>query len=122
MKTSEQVLAYLEDLKAVLLKEKTILIKNDGEKLQGIVQEKEDILVSLSAFSEDDFVEDEALRTLSRDIKSLQETNLMLTEQSMRYTETILTHIKKTANKNNTYSKKGTFAQPKNSALLDQSL
>lgn len=122
MKTSEQVLAYLEDLKAVLLKEKTILIKNDGEKLPGIVQEKEDILVLLSAFSEDDFVEDEALRTLSRDIKSLQETNLMLTEQSMRYTETILTHIKKTANKNNTYSKKGTFAQPKKSALLDQSL
>ena len=122
MKTSEQVLAYLEDLKAVLLKEKTILINNDGEKLPGIVQEKEDILVSLWAFSADDFVDDEAFRTLSRDIKSLQETNLMLTEQSMRYTETILTHIKKTANKNNTYSKKGTFAQPKKSALLDQSL
>ncbi|MCC5889875.1 MAG: flagellar export chaperone FlgN [Alkalibacterium sp.] len=121
MSKTEQVINYLNQLKEVLLKEKTILIENDGAKLPEIIQEKEDIMVTLSAFSEEN-VEMEKLSVLSREIKSLQETNLMLTEQSMRYTETMLEHIKKAAKQNNTYSKKGTFDQTKKSTLLDQSL
>lgn len=121
MNKTEQVLNHLNGLKKVLLKEKTILIANDGAKLPEIIQEKEDIMVTLSTFSEDN-VDLEKLSVLSREIKSLQETNLMLTEQSMRYTETMLEHIKKAAKQNNTYSKKGTFDQTKKSTLLDQSL
>lgn len=121
MNKTEQILNYLEQLKALLLKEKAILIENNGAKLPEIIQAKEDIMITLSEFSEEN-VEMEKLSVLSREIKSLQETNLMLTEQSIRYTETMLEHIKKAAKQNNTYSKKGTFDQTKKSTLLDQSL
>ena len=121
MKTSEQVLTYLEQLKDVLLKEKKILIENDGAKLPEIITEKETLMVALSAISDED-VEIDKLNVLSHEIKALQETNLMLTEQSMRYAETMLGHIKKAAKQNSTYSKKGTFDQTKKSTLLDQSL
>lgn len=121
MNKTEQVLNDLDQLKAVLLKEKTILIENDGAKLQEIIQEKEGLMVSLSAFSAED-VEMEKLSVLLREITQLQEINVMLTEQSMRYAETMLKHIKHAAKQNNTYSKKGLFDQTKKSALLDQSL
>lgn len=121
MSKTDDVRKHLEQLKAVLLKEKTILIKNDGEKLSDIIDEKETIIQALSTVDDTD-VEMDALNVLLREIKALQETNVMLTEQSMRYAEAMLTHIKTFAKQNNTYSKKGTFAQTKMSTLFDQSL
>lgn len=121
MSKTEEVLAHLSQLKEVLEREKSVLIENDAEKLPGIIQEKEDLMITLSKFSEDD-VEVDKLSVLSREVKALQETNLMLTEQSIRYTETMLEHIKKAAKQNNTYSKKGTFDDTKKSTLFDQSL
>ncbi|PRY77489.1 flagellar export chaperone FlgN [Alkalibacterium olivapovliticus] len=121
MSKTDQVIGLLNQLKDVLEKEKTVLIENDGAKLPKIIQDKEDIMISLSVFNEGD-VEMDKLSVLSREVKALQETNLMLTEQSLRFTETMLEHIKKAAKQNNTYSKKGTFDDTKKSTLLDQSL
>lgn len=121
MSKTDDVRKHLEQLKAVLLKEKKILIENDGAKLPEIIAEKETLMVTLSAISDED-VEIDKLNVLSHEIKALQETNLMLTEQSMRYAETMLGHIKKAAKQNSTYSKKGTFDQTKKSTLVDQSL
>ncbi|MCC5895756.1 MAG: flagellar export chaperone FlgN [Alkalibacterium sp.] len=121
MTKTEQVIGLLHQLKDVLEKEKTVLIENDGAKLPEIIQSKEDIMIALSTFDEEN-VEMDKLSVLSREVKALQETNLMLTEQSLRFTETMLEHIKKAAKQNNTYSKKGTFDDTKKSTLLDQSL
>lgn len=121
MTKTEEVLTHLAQLKKILESEKTVLINNDAEKLSGIIQEKEYLMITLSQFSEDD-VEVDELSVLSREVKALQETNLMLTEQSISYTETMLEHIKKSAKQNNTYSKKGTFDDTKKSTLFDQSL
>lgn len=121
MNKTDQVVSYLNQLKDVLLREKTVLIENDAAKLPEIIQEKEDIMIMLSTFNEGD-VEMDKLSVLSREVKALQETNLTLTEQSIRFAETMLEHIKKAAKQNNTYSKKGTFDDSKKSTLLDQSL
>lgn len=121
MTKTEQIIDQLTQLKNLLEKEKAILINNQGSELAQVLREKEELLVSLSAFSEEG-VDLKQLSSLSREVKALQETNLMLTEQSIRYTETMLEHIKKSAKQNHTYSKKGTFDQTKKSALVDQSL
>ncbi|MDZ7835740.1 MAG: flagellar export chaperone FlgN [Alkalibacterium sp.] len=121
MTKTDHVLAHMEQLKSLLLKEKDVLIANQGAKLIEIIQEKEDIMLRLAAFDEKD-VEMAKLDVLSREIKQLQETNLVLTEQSMQFTDTMLNYIKKAANENKTYSKKGTYEKSKKSTLLDQSL
>ncbi|WP_423189129.1 flagellar export chaperone FlgN [Alkalibacterium sp. f15] len=121
MNQTNLVLAQMEKLKVLLEKEKNVLISNDGSKLNEIIQEKEDIMLTLAAFDQED-VEMNKLDVLSREIKQLQETNLILTEQSIQFTETMLNYIKKAANQNKTYSKKGTYEDSKKSTLLDQSL
>lgn len=121
MNNTDQVNDLLNQLKNVLEKEKTVLIENDGAKLPKIIQDKEDIMITLSTFNEGD-VEVDKLSVISREVKNLQETNLVLTKQSISFTETMLEHIKKAAKQNNTYSKKGTFDDSKKSTLLDQSL
>ncbi|OJF93932.1 flagellar export chaperone FlgN [Alkalibacterium sp. 20] len=121
MTKTNQVLAEMEKLKALLLREKEVLIANQGAKLGEIIQEKEDIMLYLATFDQED-VEMTKLDVLSREIKNLQETNLVLTEQSIQFTETMLNYIKKAANQNKTYSKKGTYDDSKKSTLLDQSL
>lgn len=121
MNKTDQVIGLLNQLKDVLEKEKTVLIENDAVKLPEIIQKKEDIMITLSSFNEGD-VEIDKLSVLSREVKLLQETNLVLTEQSISFTETMLGHIKKAAKQNSTYSKKGTFDDTKKSTLLDQSL
>ncbi|MDN6291013.1 MAG: flagellar protein FlgN [Tetragenococcus koreensis] len=121
MSQTNQVIKEMEYLKMVLLDEKEVLIQNRGSELVEIIQKKEDSLLKLAAFDQED-VEMDKLDVLSREIKQLQETNLVLTEQAMQYTETMMTYIKKAANQNKTYSKKGTYDDAKQSALLDQSL
>ena len=121
MTKTDQVLALMGQLKVLLLKEKQVLINNEGALLIEIIQEKEDMMLKLATFDQED-VEMDKLDVLSREIKQLQETNLTLTEQSMQFTETMLTYIKKAANQHKTYSKKGTYDDSKKSALLDQSL
>lgn len=121
MSQTNQVIDQMNQLKALLLNEKEVLIANRGSELAEIIQKKEDIMLKLAAFDQED-VEMDKLDVLSREIKQLQETNLVLTEQAMQYTETMMTYIKKAANQNKTYSKKGTYDDAKQSALLDQSL
>lgn len=121
MTKTDQVLEEMEKLKALLEKEKQVLITNDGTRLIELIQQKEDVMLKLAAFDQKN-VEMNKLDVLSREIKQLQETNLTLTEQSMQFTETMLNYIKKAANTNKTYSKKGTYDRSKKSALLDQSL
>lgn len=121
MTKTDQVLALMEQLKDLLVTEKQVLISNEGAKLIEIIQQKEDIMLKLAAFDQEN-VEMDKFDVLSREIKQLQETNLTLTEQSMQFAETMMTYIKKAANQNKTYSKKGTYEDSKKSTLLDQSL
>lgn len=121
MSKTEQVLAKMIKLKEVLVEERAVLIQNDGEKLLEIISTKEEIMLNLSDFSEDEIDVDQ-LTEITGDIKELQETNLMLTEQSMSFTEQLISSIQKNVTKKNTYSKTGTFEKSGQTAFLDQSL
>ncbi|WP_028273277.1 flagellar export chaperone FlgN [Atopococcus tabaci] len=112
----------LESFKAVLLKEKEALIQNDGEAVQAIVKEKEAYVEALNQAEWND-EEKDTVRQLAMDIRELQETNLLLTKQAMKYTDTFLQAFQKEAKKKPiTYSKRGSYEQNSSAGLLDQSL
>lgn len=121
MSKTQEVISLLKELKELLQKEKNILIQNNGTELLELLPRKEAIMLKLAEF-DDKNVEVEQLSVLSLEIKALQETNLTLTQQSIQFTETMMDYIKESANKQQTYSKKGTYTTPKKSTLLDQSL
>ncbi|MFC6465703.1 flagellar export chaperone FlgN [Marinilactibacillus sp. GCM10026970] len=121
MSKTEQVLAKMIELKEVLSEERAVLIQNDGERLLELISTKEEIMLSLADFDESE-IEIEQLTAITGEIKELQETNLMLTEQSMRFTEQLISSIQKNVTKKNTYSKTGTFEKSGQTAFLDQSL
>ncbi|MEC6747103.1 hypothetical protein VXN63_01000 [Marinilactibacillus sp. XAAS-LB27] len=121
MSKTEQVLAKMFKLKEVLVEERAVLIQNDGEKLLELISTKEEIMLSLADFNEDEIDVDQ-LAVVTGEIKELQETNLMLTEQSMSFTEQLISSIQKNVTKKNTYSKTGTFEKSGQTAFLDQSL
>ncbi|GAA0369028.1 hypothetical protein GCM10008932_20880 [Alkalibacterium iburiense] len=121
MSKTQEILSLLTELKELLIREKEILIANNGEALLELLPKKESLMIQLAEFDEEN-VEVGKLSVLSHEIKALQETNLTLTEQSIQFTETMMDYIKKAANKQQTYSKKGTYESSKKSALLDQSL
>lgn len=120
MCVTDEIQNDLHALKSALVNEKKVLMENDGDALLSLLHVKETLLARLNDYPTD--VDMQPLEGLLRDIKQLQETNLLLTEQSMKHTETILSQIKKAAEPNNTYSKKGTFDRTETSALFDQSL
>ena len=121
MSKTEQVLAKMLELKNLLIEERTVLIQHNGERLVELVQSKEVIMTALSAFDEADIDIDQLIDT-TKEIKELQETNLMLTEQSLSFTEQLVSNIQKNVTKKNTYSKKGTFERTGQTAFIDQSL
>lgn len=121
MSRTDDVLSLMNELKDLMEREKHVLIENDGAQLFEILEEKDSIIEKLTTF-DDENVELEKLSDLSREIKELQETNLMLTEQSMAYTEVILNNIQKNAQKKNAYSKKGTIEKSDRPTFLDESL
>ena len=116
------MLSILKDFKALLEKEKKILINNDGEQLQEIVKEKEQYLkyFDTGEIPEND---QEAARQMIQEIQNLQETNLTLTKQAMSFGQTVLDALQKNSGKQPvTYSKKGKDDGTKGPGLLDQSL
>lgn len=121
MERTDEVLSLLNSLKEELEKEKKVLINNDGETLLEILQRKEELIEQLATFDDKD-VELNKLSDLSREIKTLQKTNLLLTEQSLAYTETLLNNIQKNAQKKNAYSKKGTIEKNDQPTFIDESL
>lgn len=121
MTRTEQVLSLMNKLKECLVEERTVLINHDGERLLELVNEKEEIMNALAQFDEAD-IEIEQLNKVATEIKALQETNVLLTEQSISFTEQLVSNIQKNATKKNTYSKKGTFEKTGQTTFVDQSL
>lgn len=121
MNATEQLLLQMQQLKTLLEEEQSIIINNDGKRLVEIVTQKEKMIEELAKVEEED-VEVEKLKSLSYEIKELQETNLILTKQSLSFTDQVLKTIQQNATKSNTYSKKGSTHDKTDPALLDQSL
>lgn len=117
----ESMLETLKTLKKILEEEKQILINNEGKEIEQIVSKKEAIIKILEEAEIEDNNKQE-IRDLVNEIQELQKTNAMLTQQAMNYSEVFLSAFQKEAQKNTTYSKKGSFEKTENSSILDQSL
>lgn len=117
----EVLIKILEDLKKILLDEKKALIQYQGNCIQEIVSKKEEIIEELEQL--DPLEEDnERVILLAKEVRELQETNYMLTQQAINYAETFITAFQETAQKQATYSKEGSFDKNESTGILDQSL
>lgn len=121
MSRTEEVLSLMNTLKDYLVEERTVLINHDGERLLELVNAKEETMNALAQYDESE-IEIEQLNGITLEIKSLQETNVLLTEQSISFTDQLVSNIQKNATKKSTYSKKGTFDKTGQNAFIDQSL
>src|SRR5699024_701005 len=117
----ELLLDTLTELKNILIEEKELLINNENKDLQKIVSRKEHIIDQLETaeIKKDNKKE---IHILIEEIKELQKTNAMITEQAMSFVAFFLSAFQKEAQKNSTYSKEGSFEQIENTSILDQSL
>lgn len=119
--TQQSIRSVLEELKDILLEEKEALINQENETIIEMIARKEAIIEKMETanLNEDKKAE---VNELAKEVKNLQETNTLLTEQAMQYNETFLKAFQKEAQKNNTYSKEGNMKKPGSSGILDQSL
>lgn len=116
------LLDTLNGLKMLLEKEKKALIKNDGSTVQNIVLEKESIAKRLSNFENVDPLNNEKIKKIVKEIKELQETNLLLTKQALSFQLGIMDSILESVKSNsNTYSEKGTYDKNKGASFIDKS-
>lgn len=112
---------HLEHLKTLLIEEKDALIHNDHKKIIEIVSQKQklaEIIENMEILPESK----ENISILVQEIKELQETNTILTEQALQYTQTFLSSVQKATQKNTTYSKEGSLKKDSQIDILDQSL
>ena len=117
----QSIRSVLEELKTILLEEKEALIQSQTDKVIDMIAKKEAVIERMES-AELNENEKETVHLLAKEVKDLQETNKMLTEQAMQYNETFLAAFQKEAQKNNTYSKEGYLKKSGSSGILDQSL
>ena len=106
----------------ILETEKEALIQNDGKKVEELLSLKEDFIRELEEYDLNEIDrEDAELISLTAEIKDLQETNLLLTEQAMSYNDQFISAFQKEAQKSVTYSDKNKKDDGQ-SSILNQSL
>lgn len=118
---------HLNSLLKLLKEEKEALIHNDASKIPELVEKKNEYVEVLSQYnlSQKDVTltkeEESQLVKLVEEINLIQETNLLLTKQSLSYQNSLLEAIAKNIqNTSNTYSAKGDYQKSNNIGLVDQ--
>ena len=136
-------LSTLNELLEVLKREKEVLIKEDGNKLTKIIHEKLNIMEKLDKIEKDrvdimkdktvdDLMEEKknevlniknSIKNTVKSIEELQETNRLLTKQSLDYTQKMIDVFKKGQKKShNTYGKKGKIDDNNNASMINKSI
>ena len=123
MATITELTQVLKSLKNLLYDEKEALLKNDGYKVAEIVELKSQLIEDLKNFKDIDASSSENVLKLVEEIDSIQETNLLLTQQAIGYQEMLIESIAKNVkNLSNTYSSKGGYNTDSNVNFVDQSI
>lgn len=130
MTATKDLYNHLNSLLKLLQEEKEALIHNDVFKIAELVEKKNEYIEILSRFTSDGFLNPSSggvpspptpLRKLVDEINSIQETNLLLTKQSLSYQNFLLESLSKNIqNMSNTYSAKGNYQNINNIGLIDQ--
>lgn len=120
--TNKSLKEHFKNFKTILETEKEALIQNDGKKVEELLSLKEDFIRELEEYDLNEIDrEDAELISLTAEIKDLQETNLLLTEQAMSYNDQFISAFQKEAQKSVTYSDKNKKDDGQ-SSILNQSL
>ena len=115
-------LETLLKFKNVLIDEKEALIKNDSAKVKALVEQKQTFLDILPTLKTEGLKKEDLVEVVE-DIKNLQQTNLILTEQALQYQETMMEAITKGVKTGgSTYSKQGDYSATQQANIIDQSL
>ncbi|NLU36684.1 MAG: flagellar protein FlgN [Clostridiales bacterium] len=137
-----QQIHVLENLLACLEREKAALIKEDAKTLLDIIEEKKNYMglldqvekkreeiypgLNLTRLKEAGLLTDELkeagerIRELVKSIEELQETNQLLTRQSLLYVNKMISILK--GSQKSTYDEQGKLDQEGKNTFLDQSI
>ena len=123
MKQSKELKKHLSSIIEILNEEKTALIQGDGNKIVEIVERKNHYIETISEFKGLNLQEDRSIMELIKEIDSLQELNLLLTNQALSFQNALLESISiGLSTASNTYSQKGNYEGTKNIGLVDHSV
>lgn len=113
--------SHLEKLSKILKEEKEALIKNDGTKVQEIVDKKTILVEKIEEYKGGISKEDKEIIAIKEEIDSLQELNLLLTKQALNYQKSLLESIAANVKKvSNTYSNRGEYGKSESINLVNQ--
>ena len=130
MKMSD-LIAPLQKLQSLLLEEKSVLIRNEGQLLHELVEQKLDLMKQISHVGGPDesrveYTEEErnVFNRLLQQIRELQETNMLLTRQSLHYTNSLLDALQQAVEPGESYGKDGNRSREtdRRSRIIDQSV
>lgn len=117
--TKRDLQKHLESIIELLKMEKEVLIKNDGDALIEILNEKSIYIEELEKFKGTD-LNDKKTMDLIGEIDSLQELNLLLTRQAASFGENFLESLSKAAKNSNTYSNSGAYDKNKTTNIIEK--
>lgn len=123
MKSLNNLILILKKLLGILEDEKQALINNEGLKVAQIVEEKIEIIIEIQNLDIKDALEDKRVIDLIEKIDDLQETNLLLTKQALKYQEVMMKTIAKSlSSQSGTYEQKGSYNKEQSINFVDQSV
>lgn len=123
MSENQEVYELLCGLKVLLQSEKSSLIDHNVEKLDDIVEKKHALAQRLEDTKGKTFQEEEKIRDLVREIRILQETNLMLTKQAMGFQNVVFRALGEGKNsKYKTYDAIGKISGKSDASIIDHSV
>jgi len=123
MKSLNNLILILKKLLGILEDEKQALINNEGLKVAQIVEEKIEIIIEIQNLDIKDALEDKRVIDLIEKIDDLQETNLLLTKQALKYQEVMMETIAKSlSSQSGTYEQKGSYNKEQSINFVDQSV
>ena len=123
MNKNKEFKKHLNSIIDILKEEKDALIQGDGNKIIEIVESKNQYIDTISEFKGLKLEEDRSIMGLIEEIDSLQELNLLLTNQALSFQNALLESISiGLSTASNTYSQKGNYEGTKNIGLVDHSV
>lgn len=123
MPSLNELYNQLKSIIKLLHEEKEALLHNEGFKIAEIVEVKNSYIEKLSLFKGIEIEKNEKAMGFIKEINSLQEVNLLLTNQALSFQNVLLESIAKNVRSmSNTYSAKGNYESANNIGLIDHSV
>lgn len=123
MRENQEVYELLYGLKELLQCERVSLIDHDVETLASLIEKKQAFAQELENRKGKTFQDDEKILDLVKEIRILQETNMMLTKQAMGFQNVVFRALGESKNsKYKTYDAIGKISVKNGASIIDHSV